>query len=430
MRNTISLPQINYQAIFNNVPGLYLVLQPDYTIVEVSAAYAEATLVKRENVIGRNLFDVFPDNPGDKTADGVANLRNSLDFVVRNKESHTMPVQKYDIRKPNGKFEERFWSPLNKPVFDAENNIQYIIHRAVDVTDFVNLEKDKAQKEILSNQLESRVKEMNIEIIKRSKEIEQLNKELDLKVIERTKHLNEANKTIQKNIITLTTQKKQLEDFCNIISHNLRAPLLNISMLIEMLSDNTNNLEKEVLLEKLNSTTKNLSAIFNELVESLQIYQDHEIPSEKLDLETYVLKTTETLQAEIDKSEAVIETQFDAAPFVCFPVAYLKSILHNLISNSLKYQSPDRKPHIKIASENHGDSIVLSITDNGLGIDLEKHLENMFKIRKVFHNHPDAKGFGLYLTKSQVEAMGGKIWVESTPNEGTTFYVELIKQAI
>jgi light-regulated signal transduction histidine kinase (bacteriophytochrome) len=339
-----------------------------------------------------------------------------------------MPIQKYDIRRPDGIFEEKYWSPLNKPVLNAQNDIEFIIHRSEDVTEFILLEQEKKQKDLLSIELETRLQKMEMEIIQRAKVINKLNKEIDLKVLERTKHLDEANQIIQENINTLTFQKKQLEDFCNIISHNLRAPLVNISMLIEMLAENSNDIEKGVLLDKLNSTTKNLSEIFNELVESIQILQDNEIESEELDLSFHVQKVIENLQIEIDHSGAEIETNFDAVPKVYFPNNYLKSILQNLISNALKYKSPERSPVIKIATERLDNSIIIMVSDNGLGLDIEKHKDDLFKIRKIFHSHPEAKGFGLFLTKSQVESMGGKIWMESSLGVGSTFYIQLINQ--
>ena len=119
---------------------------------------------------------------------------------------------------------------------------------------------------------------------------------------------------------------------------------------------------------------------------------------------------------------------FDTAPTVVYPVNYMKSILHNLVSNALKYSSPERKPIIKIASKKKEDKLIISVSDNGLGIDLNKNKDNLFKIRKVFHNNPSSKGFGLFITKSQIVALGGTIWVESTPNVGSTFFVELINQ--
>jgi PAS domain S-box-containing protein len=422
------LTPINYQTLFEHVPGLYVIILEDFTIAEVSKAYTEATFTKREEIIGRNLFEVFPDNPNDLTADGVANLKESLKYVFRNKVSHTMAIQKHDVRKPDGAFDERYWSTVNKPVLNDRNEIEYVIHRAEDVTEFIKLKQEKHQFELVSNAMEDRLQKMEIEIIQRTKEVQKLNQELDIKVLERTRHLDEANSIIQENINALTFQKKQLEDFCNIISHNLRAPLVNISMIIEMLAENSNDIEKGVLLEKLNSTTRNLSEIFNELVESIQILQDNEIESEEIDLALQVQKVTDSLQIEIERSGAVIETYFKEAPQVYFPLNYIKSILQNLISNSLKYRSTERSPMITVRTERKDDTVILSIADNGLGLDLEKHKHDLFKIRKIFHTHPEAKGFGLFLTKSQVEAMGGKIWIESTPGIGSTFYIQLINQ--
>ncbi|HLU90792.1 MAG TPA: ATP-binding protein, partial [Cyclobacteriaceae bacterium] len=109
---------------------------------------------------------------------------------------------------------------------------------------------------------------------------------------------------------------------------------------------------------------------------------------------------------------------------------YFSSILHNLISNALKYRSPDRKSEISITTTRIKDTVLLSVKDNGLGIDTVKHKDNLFKIRKVFHRHPDAKGFGLFITKTQVEARGGEIWVESEPGQGSTFFIKFKKQRI
>jgi PAS domain S-box-containing protein len=125
---------ILFQSIFEAVPGLYLILSPELTIVAVSDAYLQATMTKRKEIIGRNLFDVFPDNPEDTTADGVSNLNASLQTVLSHKTVHVMPIQKYDIRRPDGTFELKFWSPMNKPVLDEKGNVHYIIHCVEDVT--------------------------------------------------------------------------------------------------------------------------------------------------------------------------------------------------------------------------------------------------------------------------------------------------------
>ena len=426
--NMIKTNSIDYEKLFVELPGLYLILSTDLTILDVSEKLTKAAGIKRSDMIGKNLFVVFPENPEDVIADGQSNLKYSLNYVLTHKTPHTMAVQRYDVKNQDGVFEERYWCPINKPVLDEYGEVLYIIHRVEEVTDFVQLSEVSEKNVQQKNKLESQIEHMKIEIIKRTKELEKLNAQLDEKVIQRTLHLEEANKTIRKNVVALTYQKKQLEDFCNIISHNLRAPLVNISMLVEMVAENTTNEENIIFLDKLDKAAKNLNETFNELVESIQITQDTEIPHEEIELESFTNSIIDSLQGEINKTQAIIELDFNKVPKLCFPVNYMRSILQNLISNSLKYSSPERRPIIKISSQPNKDSIILSISDNGLGLDLEKHSENLFKIRKVFHNHPAAKGFGLFITKSQVTALGGKIWVESQPDVGSTFHVELINQ--
>lgn len=142
----------DFRAIFNGTPGLYLVLAPDLTIVAVNDAYARATMTVREDIVGRGIFDVFPDNPDDLNANGVGNLRASLERVLRFGRADAMPVQKYDVRRPaaeGGGFEERYWSPLNTPVLDASGNVAWIVHRVEDVTALVRAElKDAEQNQI------------------------------------------------------------------------------------------------------------------------------------------------------------------------------------------------------------------------------------------------------------------------------------------
>ncbi|PJE45409.1 MAG: hypothetical protein CUR32_00860 [Flavobacterium sp.] len=426
--NMIKTNTIDYQKLFVELPGFYIILSTDLTIMDVSEKLTKAAGIHRLDMIGKNLFVVFPENPDDVIADGQSNLKYSLNYVLKNKTAHTMAVQRYDVKNQEGIFEERYWCPINKPVLDENDEVLYIIHRVEEVTDFVQLSEVSQKTVQQNNKLESQIERMKIEIIKRTKELEKLNAQLDEKVSLRTQHLEEANKTIGKNVVALTHQKKQLEDFCNIISHNLRAPLVNISMLVEMVAENSTNEENIIFLEKLDKAAKNLNETFNELVESIQITQDTEIPYEEIELESFTNNIIDSLQGEINKTQAIIKMDFSQAPKLCYPINYMRSILQNLISNSLKYSSPERRPIIKINSQIKNDSVIISISDNGLGLDLNKHSENLFKIRKVFHNHPAAKGFGLFITKSQVTALGGKIWVESQPDVGSTFHVELINQ--
>src|ERR1700749_2270049 len=122
----------DFQQLFERSPDLYLVLDPRFSIVAVSDAYCASTLTTRNEILGRGLFEVFPDNPDDATADGVSKLRASLERVLRFAKPDAMPTQKYDIPRPDtegGGFEERYWSPLNSPIVDEKGKVRWIIHR-------------------------------------------------------------------------------------------------------------------------------------------------------------------------------------------------------------------------------------------------------------------------------------------------------------
>jgi len=144
--NAYTVPTPDFRVLFESAPGLYLVLTPDFTIVAASDAYLSATMTRREDIIGRFLFDVFPDNPKDPAATGMRNLKASLERALNKKAPDVMAVQKYDIPKPGSKgkkFEERYWSPVNSPVLDKDGRVDFIIHRVEDITDFVTLKSSR-----------------------------------------------------------------------------------------------------------------------------------------------------------------------------------------------------------------------------------------------------------------------------------------------
>ena len=166
---------LDYQMLFESAPGLYLVVDPTFEIVAASDAYLAATMTERHDIVGGNLFDVFPDNPDDPSATGTRNLRASLDKVLRTGEPHAMPVQKYDIRKPRsegGGFEERFWSPVNTPVF-VDGRLTHIIHRVEDVTDYIRLLRQKQEKERQTEELRSRAENVRAELYLRTQALEE-----------------------------------------------------------------------------------------------------------------------------------------------------------------------------------------------------------------------------------------------------------------
>lgn len=180
-----STEQINFKLLFESVPGLYLILAPDLTIVAVSDAYLHATMTLRNGIVGRKLFEVFPDNPEEDHPTGELNLRTSLRYVLQHKQPHTMAIQKYDIRDADGKFTERYWSPLNKPLLNADGELIYIIHRAEDVTEFVNSKKKESQNLEATRQLQALAGEREMELYKRAQEIQAINNDLLNEVTER-----------------------------------------------------------------------------------------------------------------------------------------------------------------------------------------------------------------------------------------------------
>ncbi|MES2239615.1 MAG: PAS domain-containing sensor histidine kinase [Bacteroidota bacterium] len=234
----------------------------------------------------------------------------------------------------------------------------------------------------------------------------------------------EAEENLIRYSNALEITNKQLIDFCNIVSHNLRAPLINISMLVDFIEQSEDEEERKEVQVKIKPVINHLLEVFNELVESIQIQQDTGIKIDEIVLEDCLGKILIGFEVQIEEYEAIIKIDLGGVFKIFSPQKYIESILSNLISNALKYRSTKRKPVIVIKAKQFKDTILLSVTDNGLGIDLDMHKHHVFKIRKTFHKHSDAKGFGLYLIKTQIEAMAGKIWVESKVDVGSTFFVE------
>jgi len=166
----------DFRLLFESAPGLYLVLLPDaprYTIVALSDAYARATHTDREAILGRGLFEVFPENPADAQAESMRNIGASLERVIRTRAPDALALQKYDIRRPSDEgdgFEERWWNPVNSPVFGPTGDIIYIIHRVEDVTEFVRMKRYGATQQRLSDELRSRTEQMEGEIYRRMQE--------------------------------------------------------------------------------------------------------------------------------------------------------------------------------------------------------------------------------------------------------------------
>jgi two-component system sensor kinase FixL len=150
----------DFQSVFQAVPGAYLVLAPDLTIAEASDAYLQATFTERPNIIGRTPFQVFPENPKDPGTTGLDDLRSSLERVLRLRRADATAVQRYDVRRPDGAFEEKYWSALNCPVLDGNGEVEWIIHRIEDVTEIVRLKNKTAEIDALTREQQRIVREL------------------------------------------------------------------------------------------------------------------------------------------------------------------------------------------------------------------------------------------------------------------------------
>jgi PAS domain S-box-containing protein len=167
----------DFQALFERTPDPQLILKPDagFTIVAVNEAYLEATMTQREWILNKSLFEVFPDNPSDPNADGVRNLRHSLQQVLEGGVVDMMPIQKYDVRRPEiqgGGFEERYWSPVNIPVFGKAGGVDFIIHRVEDVTRFIYLKQQEVKQQTRAEALQERTQQMEAEIYNHNRDIQ------------------------------------------------------------------------------------------------------------------------------------------------------------------------------------------------------------------------------------------------------------------
>lgn len=207
---------LNFQTLFESIPGLYLVYSLEFVIVGGSDAYFRATKTKREEVVGRPLFEVFPDNPDEPNANGVQNLRASLSSVLKHRLPHRMAVQKYNIRRPSsegGGFEERYWTLSNSPVFDENGEMTHIIHQAEDVTEFVQVQQQRDEQRQLNQSLQIRTEQMEMEISDRAQELKQVNEQLQaseqqLQLILKTSKLGSWRFDLKTDVLSTSDQCK------------------------------------------------------------------------------------------------------------------------------------------------------------------------------------------------------------------------------
>ena len=229
----------------------------------------------------------------------------------------------------------------------------------------------------------------------------------------------------QKMIIDIIQRNKDLEQFSYIISHNLRSPVANIIGLTAELSDYTHSAETVLMLkEAISNDVKRLEEVIVDLNSIVQTKRDIMEQKEDIQLNSLVENIKLSINYLIENQGIYITTNFSQLNSIHTIKSYLQSIFYNLISNSIKYRSNDRDLILEIFTEVVDESVLIVFKDNGTGIDLEKIGCQLFGLYKRFHAGTEGKGLGLYMVKTQVETLGGKIDVESKVGVGTTFTIE------
>jgi PAS domain S-box-containing protein len=233
----------------------------------------------------------------------------------------------------------------------------------------------------------------------------------------------EAEKDLKNSFDLVTEQNKRLLNFSYIVSHNLRSHTSNIASIMSLIETSESEEEKDEMLLLLKSVSNSLNETMLHLNEVINIRNNIGLVSESLNLKNYLETTQNVLSEQITAKQVTIVTDVPNDVMVNYNPAYLESILHNIISNSIRYSHPDREPLIGIKWLIEDEMNVLQISDNGVGIDLVKNADKIFGMYKTFSNNPESKGIGLFITKNQIDAMNGNITVESKPNIGTIFKI-------
>jgi signal transduction histidine kinase len=368
-------------------PGAYLVLDVDWTIVAVTDAYLRGTMTVRDEIVGRGLFDIFPDNPNDPRATGARNLRASLDTVVRTRAPHAMPVQKYDIRRPGSdQFEERFWKPLNTPVI-IDGQVAYIIHSVQNVTSLVRLE-----------------------------------------------HLEDENEQAAGELRSMRAADRAKDEFIAIISHELRTPVTSILGWTRMLA--LGGLDEQTTREALDALERSTLAQAK-LIEDL--LDESRIASGKLRLELRALDLGTVLSNAISQARPAAEAKrisiaVDAGDGmgddrydVFADPARLQQAIGNLLGNAIKFTPEGGAVTVRLRRADVEGVIDVSDSGEGMSAALLPHIFERFRQGDgSTAERQSGLGLGLSITRHIVEMHGGSVSaVSGGEGKGATFTVRL-----
>ena len=225
------------------------------------------------------------------------------------------------------------------------------------------------------------------------------------------------------SINMITEQNKRLLNFSYIVSHNLRSHTSNIQAIAGLIEQSSSEQEKKELVALLKTVSASLDETMVNLNNVVNIQTSIDVITVPLNLSEYIGRTLNVLRDQINVKSVDIRNDVPADTMVNYNPAYLESVLLNFIFNAIRYSHPDRRPLIRLNSYRENDQVVLEVSDNGIGIDLDKFGDQLFGMYKTFTENPDSKGLGLFISKNQIDAMSGMVTVQSVLDEGTTFKI-------
>ncbi|MFN6525894.1 ATP-binding protein [Nostoc sp. ChiSLP03a] len=407
---------LNFQTLFESIPGLYIVYSLDLVIVAGSDAYFRATKTKREEVVGRHLFEVFPDNPDDPNATGVRNLRASLENVLKHRQPQTMAVQKYDIRRPEsegGGFEERYWIPTNSPVFDENGEMTHIIHRAEDVTEFVRVQQQRNEQRQLNKSLQTRTDQMEMEIYARSQELREVNEQLQA--------ANEA----------LSELDRAKTVFFSNISHEFRTPLtLMLSPLEDLLLDTQTPLvpQQRDRLELVQRNGLRLLKLVNTLLDFSRLEAGRmQAAYQPIDLAAFTTELASMFGSLMEQAGLEFAIDCPTLPEAIYIDRQMwEKIVFNLLSNAFKFTLTGT---IAVRLQPNHNTVNLIVEDTGSGIpeaEISRLFERFYQVKGLQGRSFEGSGIGLSLVQELVKLHGGTISVTSVLGEGSRFTVSIL----
>ena len=408
---------VDYRIVLHKCPGLYLLLDANLRIIEASDAYLSATMTNRLEITGQDLFKVFPDNPSDEKADGVSNLKKSLDIVMEKRVPHRMSIQKYDIKKPDGRFEERYWSPLNVPVLNKEGLVIQIIHTVEDVTALIKSKEKESLNRAENKNLVNTNKELSNEIYNRIKEADESNFKLQ-----------EANERLKSKASQLERSNEELSKFAETAAHDIKAPFRSIGGYLDVIFHKTEGKFADEELEEsyrnITAARKRITTLLEGLLNFAGITRKTE-QKERIDMVRILEEVKKNLNYNIVEKKAILNYP-GIMPNVQGTYIQIMQLFQNLIGNAVKFSA--QTPVINIGYEEKGEMIEFSIKDNGIGME-KIYLDKIFNPFERLNGYKEYEGagLGLAIVKSIVEQHKGTIGVESEPGKGSTFTFTLPK---